>query len=390
MARRIPASLTRVYNRAVKLQGGAAERTVRAALNEFIAENPDASVEEIREFAIELLQSAGELYGNACSQAALELQDEIAREFGAKPPDVGGWYYEPDAESIEKTAHYHAQKLVDGDVDGFVKEMADAARFYAERGANATMVETAKVQDRGNRRSRRSGSRTHGVTFARVPQGATTCSFCMMLASRGFVYLTEESAGEFDKFHRHCDCRIVPGYPGMELDGYDPDLYYDMWKHSEKYESQTEEASLNHGRWKSEERQQRTRDVNMAINCVNPVFISPRGNETLIANIRQIKHEENYYDIHAHGSVYAISCFGSEIDAKELAYILSQRNDYHGEAIRLFACHTGEADENGDCFAAQLAAIMHVKVKAAPDVTVIKPNGEFYFGTPEDKDFEVF
>ena len=235
MPRKIPASLTRAYNRAVKRQGDAAERAVKVALEEYMRENPDATVEEIRGFAIEMLEAAGDLHGNACSQAALELQDEIAREFGTKPPDIGGWLYEPDAESIEKTARYHAQKLVDGDVEGFVKEMADAARFYAERGANATMSETARKQDRDNRRSGRSGAVTHGVTFARVPMGATTCGFCLMLASRGFVYLSEESAGEFDRFHRHCDCRIVPGYPGMELEGYDPDEYYDRWKHPEKF-----------------------------------------------------------------------------------------------------------------------------------------------------------
>ena len=235
MPRKIPASLTSAYNRAVKRQGGASERAVRAALRDYMREHPDATVEEMREYAIELLMSAGELYGNACAQAALDLQDEIARMFGAQAADMSAWYYVPDAESVERTAHYHAGKLADGDADGFVREVSSAARFYAERGANATMVATAKKQDKGNRRARRKGAQVHGARFARVPSGPTTCEFCIMLASRGFVYLSEESAGEFDQFHRNCDCRIVPGYPGMELEGYDPDLYYDMWRHPEKY-----------------------------------------------------------------------------------------------------------------------------------------------------------
>ena len=239
MPRKIPASLTRRYNSAIKRQGDAAERSVRAALNEYLRQNPDATIEEIRNFAIDLMTAAGDLYGNACSQAAFELQDEIAREFSTKPPDVGGWYYEPDAESISRTAHYHAGKLKDGDRKGFVDQIADAARYYSERGANTTMAQTARRQasSKGGK-SKRKGSRTHGVLFARVPTGATTCPFCLMLASRGFVYLSKESAGEFDRFHRHCDCRIVPGYPGMELEGYDPNLYYDMWKNPEKYAEQ--------------------------------------------------------------------------------------------------------------------------------------------------------
>ena len=81
--------------------------------------------------------------------------------------------------------------------------------------------------------------------------GSETCDFCTMLASRGFVYHTEETAGEFDHFHSSCRCKVVPGFPTMEryvrngvrvsrgldpsVEGYDPDLYYDMWKHSEKY-----------------------------------------------------------------------------------------------------------------------------------------------------------
>lgn len=167
-------------------------------------------------------------------------------------------------------------------------------------------------------------------------------------------------------------------------------LGYGMRNHPEKYDGQAEESSLNHGRWKSDERKQRTRNIKMAITCVHPVFISPRGNETLVANIKRIKHREGYYDIHAHGSVYTIECFGSDVGAEDLAYILSQRDDYHGEPIRLFACHAGEKDENGDCFAARLAAIMKIEVEAAPDVTRIRSDGSFCFGDPDVTDFEVF
>ena len=71
------------------------------------------------------------------------------------------------------------------------------------------------------------------VRFARVPTGATTCPYCLMLASRGFVYHSELKA--LNANHRYCDCRIVEGFDGMQVEGYDPDLYYDMWKNPEKY-----------------------------------------------------------------------------------------------------------------------------------------------------------
>lgn len=75
------------------------------------------------------------------------------------------------------------------------------------------------------------------VRFARVPTGSTTCPYRCMLASRGFVYKSELSA--LNGNHRHCDCRIVEGFAGMEVEGYDPDEYYDKWKHPERYDGST-------------------------------------------------------------------------------------------------------------------------------------------------------
>lgn len=74
--------------------------------------------------------------------------------------------------------------------------------------------------------------------YARVPSGGETCRFCIMLASRGFVYHNAEAAGENGHYHANCDCRVVPGFAGeTTVPGYDPDLYYDMWKHPGKYDS---------------------------------------------------------------------------------------------------------------------------------------------------------
>lgn len=58
--------------------------------------------------------------------------------------------------------------------------------------------------------------------YARVPQGPT-CEFCIMLASRGFVYWSEESAGKFSGYHRDDNCQIVSSWGSMQVNGYDPD-----------------------------------------------------------------------------------------------------------------------------------------------------------------------
>lgn len=68
----------------------------------------------------------------------------------------------------------------------------------------------------------------NSYSFARVPMGAYTCAFCIMLASRGAVYHSAASAGEMNKFHHHCNCLVVPGFllKRVSKDIYNPDLYY--------------------------------------------------------------------------------------------------------------------------------------------------------------------
>ena len=71
------------------------------------------------------------------------------------------------------------------------------------------------------------------VRFARVPSGFETCPFCIMLASRGFVYRNKTSAGADGHYHPHCDCRIVPSFSQDEIEGYDPDALYEKWRNME-------------------------------------------------------------------------------------------------------------------------------------------------------------
>lgn len=67
--------------------------------------------------------------------------------------------------------------------------------------------------------------------FARVPSGKT-CAFCSMLASRGWVYHSRETAGAMSKFHAHCDCQIVPSWEhkAAHVRGFDPDADYERYR----------------------------------------------------------------------------------------------------------------------------------------------------------------
>lgn len=63
------------------------------------------------------------------------------------------------------------------------------------------------------------------IGYARVPSGAETCAFCLMLVSRGAVYKTRDGAlfrdGTSEPYHNRCDCVVVPvfnedDWPGRE------------------------------------------------------------------------------------------------------------------------------------------------------------------------------
>lgn len=70
--------------------------------------------------------------------------------------------------------------------------------------------------------------------FARIPQGAHTCAWCSLMASRGFVYDSEQSAGDrggaFNDFHDDCNCQVVANWSkDPAIAGYDPGRLYDIY-----------------------------------------------------------------------------------------------------------------------------------------------------------------
>ena len=70
--------------------------------------------------------------------------------------------------------------------------------------------------------------------FARVPRAGCTCAFCIMMASRGFVYHTRETAGGGDpanRYHLNCRCAVVPmDASDSTIAGYDESGYLDLYE----------------------------------------------------------------------------------------------------------------------------------------------------------------
>lgn len=195
------------YNRAVAKIGDRAASDVEAAVLAWCRAHEGATVAEKREAAKLIMEGFVQGYDDVAAEFAAQWYDDLAERNGARLQQaVTMTTYKP--KSVDEVARYQAKKLVKGGDAAFARACGEYARNDALRSLNETIISNVgRDKDRG-------------VRFARVPTGFETCTFCIMLASRGAVYHTRKSAGEFKHFHRHCDCKVVPGFeddPDAEL-----------------------------------------------------------------------------------------------------------------------------------------------------------------------------
>lgn len=196
----------------------------RAAVAARLASIEYESIADLREQVIEIMWA---VCGAACDMAAATAADfyDEAREIQAGAALGAQAVSAASPEATAAAVRAIVQIVVEGKPwDSFVSQLQDRADFEVKRSAGECVKANAA---RDPLRPK----------WARVPSGAETCGFCLMLASRGFAYTSEKSASEKSgggHYHPNCDCRIVPGFDGMEVEGYDPDELYRQWRESEK------------------------------------------------------------------------------------------------------------------------------------------------------------
>ena len=168
------------------------------------------NITQCREILVQALRAVMPTYTDAAAQAGADLYDAVrASTVGEAMGAQALSGYEPDA--TEGAVRAFVQDIVDGKpVERFNRKVLDRVDYDIRRAEKVSVAENAA---RDPLRPR----------YARVPSGAETCDFCLMLASRGFVYTSADAAGHA---HPDCDCRVVQGYDGMDVEGYDPDALY--------------------------------------------------------------------------------------------------------------------------------------------------------------------
>lgn len=201
------------YNLAVDKIGNKAASDVESSVLNWCSQNPTASVAEKREAAKLIMEGYVQGYDDVASEFAAEWYDHRAKSEGISLDQaITMAVYSP--EKSDAVARYQARKLAKGGDSAFAKACGEYARNDTFRSLNETII--ANV----------GRDKAKGVRFARVTTGRETCTFCLMLASRGAVYHTRKTAGDFKSFHRGCDCKVVPGFENDPLavlvEGHDP------------------------------------------------------------------------------------------------------------------------------------------------------------------------
>ena len=211
----------REYNRGAAEIGDGAASAVEQRVLWWCRSHEGASVAEKREAAKLIMEGFVQAYDDKAAEFAAQWYDYRAEQGGARLNQaVTMTVYEPG--SVDDVARYQAKKLAKEGDAAFARACGEFARNDAFRSLNETII--ANV----------GRDRDKGAMFARVPTGTETCTFCLMLASRGAVYHTRKTAGEWRHFHRGCDCKVVPSFegdPDAELvQGVKPRELYERYK----------------------------------------------------------------------------------------------------------------------------------------------------------------
>lgn len=187
----VPSSYLDGYSNAVNKVVKRAQTELKAALSLVDYSQP---MEELRRELIGIMEDYCSAASSVGARVSAEFYDELRRRITGKRDSLLSLQDMRDPTRTRKAVLALLRELEEGeleDVPALVDELTNHLEVEVKRGVALNIMENART-DPGD------------VRFARVPQGETTCDFCIMLASRGPIYYTEESAGAFSKFHAHC------------------------------------------------------------------------------------------------------------------------------------------------------------------------------------------
>lgn len=231
------------YHRTIERFAALAESEANAVLADLWLSNADGRPEILASIVRTIIPEIANQYGLAAATVSADLWEEIyeadtGRSMRAEIPKAGA---DLAAASISDTfgdkaiarAIWRASSPATGDNYGIAP--SELAKGYVAQLVAGNVFNRAREIQTYNTRNvvlRRLPGCDH-ARFARIPTGDEACAFCITLASRGFVYHSAESAGEFDKYHNDCKCEVISSFSENPIiEGYSPDEYYNMYSNA--------------------------------------------------------------------------------------------------------------------------------------------------------------
>ena len=153
------------------------------------------NVAECRDLVLQALSAVMPTYTTMAAQASADFYDAarelvVGERLGAQA--ISGF----DMRKTEGAVRGFVRFVLDGRVETFNDQVLQRIDYEMKRSAGESMFANGRRDPRKPK-------------YARVPTGDETCDFCLMLASRGFVYSSEATAGAVKLDHYHAGC-VLP------------------------------------------------------------------------------------------------------------------------------------------------------------------------------------
>lgn len=179
-------------------------RDIRKAWNALGAYSPEGK----RDALLDIVPSLVASYGDAAAAIAVEYFEQTT---GLR----GSIHDGSTADQVQGSVRSLIGGLWTGQETAAIAQVIASATRHMLQSGRTSIYESARG--------------TNGVRFARVPDG-DACDWCLIMASRGAVYLTEKSAGgEGNQYHDDDGCMPLAVLDGDDLP-YDADALYETYR----------------------------------------------------------------------------------------------------------------------------------------------------------------
>ena len=159
----------------------------------------------VRDVLLDVVPALTDRFGDLSAVSAGDFYDEMRAAAGAPGRHAATLASTPPLEQVRASVRAGLAPIFAGEPQWAValSRLSGSVTRLVLQPARLTVAES----------TRRDPARPR---FARKPDPAA-CDWCLMLAARGAVYLSEQSAGDMNDYHDRCRCEPVPVFRDDDL-----------------------------------------------------------------------------------------------------------------------------------------------------------------------------